>query len=385
MCRGSGKNGGKEKEMSIVSRITKNTTVLEEANKRMDYIFKEFDNVVVAFSGGKDSTVTLELAIEAARRADRLPIKVMFIDQEGELENTVSYMRRIKERKDEIELYWYQIPIDINVSSNQTEKVLHCWGEEYRDVWIREKEPDSIHENVYCKPDTYFNDLFEAIALKDFAGNTAILGGVRAEEASKRLQGLTRGNVYKGITWGKTLKKGIISLYPLYDWTTPDIWKYIADKGCDYNKIYDLMYGIGLSTKDMRVSSLFHENSIGSFTYLAQIERENWNRITNRIIGANTVKTSMQLYKAPNELPYMFKTWKEYAIHLFNTIITEDMRPMYHKKITQFEIKAKEKAKKQKDESLMETFWVTVVNTLLRNDYVFTQIINFMVRPPKNT
>ena len=369
----------------MITRITKDTTVLEEARKRMRYIFQEFERVVVNSSGGKDSTVILELALEEAKRLNRLPLEVMFIDQEGELEHTIDYMHRLQERP-EIKLYWYQIPIKINVSSNTTEKFLYCWGEEYKDVWIREKEPNSIKENVYCSADTYFNDLFINIALKDFTseGGTAYIAGVRAEEASKRLQGLTKGNVYKGITWGKTLKSNIYTLYPLYDWSTSDVWKYIYDTGCDYNKIYDLMFSIGLPTKDMRVSSLFHENSIFSFSYLAQLERDNWNKITNRIIGANTVKVSKQFYKCPDKLPYMFKTWREYAIHLFNTLVEEDMKEFYFKKLKNFEARAEEKAKKYKDEGLMDVFWTTVCNTILKNDYVFTQITNFMVRPQKD-
>jgi predicted phosphoadenosine phosphosulfate sulfurtransferase len=61
-----------------------NKTVYEMALERIEYIFDEFENVSVNFSGGKDSTVTLNLALTVAEKKGRLPLKVMFIDQEAE-------------------------------------------------------------------------------------------------------------------------------------------------------------------------------------------------------------------------------------------------------------------------------------------------------------
>ena len=224
--------------MAEVSRIIKSTNVLEEAYKRYEYIFDEFENVVIGFSGGKDSTVTLEIALEIATKRNRLPLDVVFIDQEGEFENTITYMRRIRERP-EINLHWYQMPIMINVSTNMTETHLFCWDEKDKHKWIRPKEEGSIGENVYCKKETYFNDLFNAILRKDFSDKkTAFLGGVRTEEAPKRLRGLTMGDVYKGITWGKVVTKQIIILYPLYDWTTSEGIGYLSRKQFKQFKLF---------------------------------------------------------------------------------------------------------------------------------------------------
>ena len=46
--------------------------VFTAARARMKYVYDEFDTVVVSWSGGKDSSCCLELALEAAR--DALPL-----------------------------------------------------------------------------------------------------------------------------------------------------------------------------------------------------------------------------------------------------------------------------------------------------------------------
>ena len=93
------------------------------------------------------------------------------------------------------------------------------------------------------------------------------------------------------------------------------------------------MYNIGLPTTAMRVSSLFHENSIGSFGYLAELERDNWNKIVNRIYGANTFKNAKAIYECPKELPYMFQSWREYSEYLLENLVNDDKREFYREEV----------------------------------------------------
>ena len=64
-------------------KIYNNQNVLDAALNRIRFLFDEFPNVIVGFSGGKDSTATLNLCLQVAEEKKRLPLKVLFIDQEA--------------------------------------------------------------------------------------------------------------------------------------------------------------------------------------------------------------------------------------------------------------------------------------------------------------
>lgn len=81
-------------------RYYKKTNVLEEALDRIRYLFDEFPNIIVNISGGKDSTVVFNLAMQVAKEKNRLPLKVSFIDQEAEWDIVIEHIRTIMYRDD---------------------------------------------------------------------------------------------------------------------------------------------------------------------------------------------------------------------------------------------------------------------------------------------
>ena len=70
--------------------------VYELAQERLHIIFKEFDNICVSFSGGKDSGVLLNLCIDYIRRNNlKRKLCVYHMDYEIQYSMTIDYVDRI--------------------------------------------------------------------------------------------------------------------------------------------------------------------------------------------------------------------------------------------------------------------------------------------------
>ena len=295
--------------------------VFDAALRRIRRIFDEFPEVIVDFSGGKDSTVTLNLVLRVAEELDRLPVKVLWLDQEAEWQNVVDYVRMVM-NDPRVEPLWFQGPFKLFNATSHVEPWLYCWQEGAN--WLRPKEPNSIHTNE-CGTDR-FGELFSAFS-RHYFGHTrcAHIAGVRAEESPGRLKGLTAHATYKDITWGNKVGSSIghYTFYPLYDWSWSDIWKAIYEHEWPYCRLYDFMFQYGVPIHKMRVSNVHHETAIHSLHYMQEIEPHTWSAVTDRVSGVNAVNQAGDAYRVPDELPYMFVSWKEYRDYLLDNLIED--------------------------------------------------------------
>lgn len=348
--------------------------VYNAALERINRIFDEFTNVWVCISGGKDSTVVYNLAMIVAERKNRLPLDVMFIDQEAEWEHTIQLVRKML-HDPRVRAHWYQMPIKIFNAASHISDWLHCWapGEE----WMRDKEPDSIHENVYNQD--RFHELFGAIFAHEFPNEpAAYLAGVRAAEAPKRTLGLTTGQTYKDITWGTVESKKLkhYTFYPLYDWGNIDVWKAINDNGWEYNKIYDYQFSAGIPITKMRVSNLHHETALESMRICQEFEPETWNKLLKRIDGANSVRHLQKDSMAPPQtLPFMFESWKEYRDYLLDNLVSmEDAKKRFKARFERMD-------ESYSGMEYIEDMYKAQILSILVNDYYMTRIDTWEVRP----
>lgn len=356
-------------------KILKKTNVLEEARQRINYLYDEFEDVVVSISGGKDSTVVFYLTLEIAKERNRLPLKVMWIDQEAEWQGTVDYCRKIMEMP-EVKPYWFQMPMYITNNANSYERYSYCWEEGKEDNYIHPINPLSIRENKYGT--MRFHELFNAISKVEFnTKKTAMIAGVRAEEAPKRAVALTNRATYKWITWGKKFSNNIYTFYPVYDWSYTDVWKYIQENHIPYNEVYDKMYRHGVTVPNMRISNLHHETAIQVLLLVQELEPETWNKVSKRIPGANTIKhLKKNSFVCPKELPYMFDTWYDYAIHLKNNIVQDEKNRLELDKVIE-----KDRFVYCGNSIIEKSYFTNIVNTILSADWDFTKIQNFRMTP----
>lgn len=291
--------------------------VFEMALKRIEFIFDEFEKVVVNFSGGKDSTVILNLALMVAEKKRRLPLPVFFIDQEAEWTYTIDLVKKVMYNP-KVKPYWYQIPFRIENSASPIVNFVYLWWEGHK--WLREKDKISIKENKYGVYN--WEGLFNAIRIKDFGKNVAVLTGLRAEESPLRFIGLTDKPTYKWITYGKKENEEYrhYVFHCLYDWTYKDVWKAINDNKWEYNKLYDLMFAYGVPINRMRVSSLHHQTALNSLLYVQELDPKLFNALSKKVGGVNTFKHLQNDYFV-NELPLQFKSWYDYRNYLYFNLI----------------------------------------------------------------
>ena len=367
----------KKPSKSTFMKIYQDINVFDKALERINWLFDEFDTVATNISGGKDSTVVLELLIKVARERNRLPVKVLFLDQEAEWQGTIDQVKYSMERK-EVEPYWFQIPFKIQNGTSTFDWWLECWDQSKKEKWVHPYQEISYKENIYGTDRFY--EIMDAIYKKEWGNNVAVLGGVRTQESAVRKIGVCADATYKGETWGaiRNKKQQIYSFYPIYDWTFHDIWKAIHENGWRYNSVYDSQYRYGLPFNKMRISNLTHETAIGAIFYSQEIEPKTYEKLTQRLGGIDMASKMNDDYFV-KELPYMFKDWKEYRDHLLDKVVMNEYKPHFEKMFADMDRLYKNVFIKYPNEE--EMYRKVEVSTILANDWEGTKIGNFKKSP----
>lgn len=334
-----------KKNAPFVSRalVEIDMPVFDAALERIRWLWREFDGrVSVSISGGKDSTVIMELAAIVARENGQ-KLKVQFLDQEAEWQATRDYLRELKDTRDDIDFDWYQVPFRLfNASSHGSETE---WGymwpaEPPENGYMRPPEPDSIRINDFGV-DRFTDVLHE---MNKRVGGVH-LSGMRAEEAPTRRLGMTTAPAYKWATWGAGDPNGDIHaegsfwfMHPIYDWSFRDVWKAIEENGWKYNRLYDEMYRYGVNHREMRVSSLIHSGAVRHIEQIQEIEPATWEALVNRYGGVNAAAHVGEdgLEEFRRNRPWMFDSWLEYAEYLIDNLIEEEHRPKFRKLIATY-------------------------------------------------
>lgn len=361
--------------------IVPDTNVFEAAVERMRWLFDEFDNdITVSSSGGKDSTIVVELAALVANERG-VKFDVWWLDQECEFASTVDYQRYLAYEREEINFRWYQIPFKLENATNLTDQYLNVWGP--GEEWVRDKEPNSITENVYGEE--YWYNLLASISSHDTTGCT--IDGMRAEESPARRLLMMGTPMYKWTTWSsvdcapgheRDPSWHRWRFHPIYDWSYRDVWKAIHEHGWRYNEHYNHLFQRGVPVKNMRVSNYHHDQALSSLHWLQEVEPDTWEAATRRLEGISTYG-HLKGDQYPKSLPYMFASWEEYMVHLIENLIPDldDNRATFYKQYERLKLSCHH----QDSEILAQV----IVKAVISGDYYGTQIKNYMVsnRPKK--
>lgn len=291
--------------------------VMLSAQKRIEYLFDNYDNIQLAFSGGKDSTVLFHLVNEEAKKRNRKFI-LYFQDQEAEYQGTIDIVEWAMSQPNVIP-QWYQVPIFMTNAASHQQLFMFAWGD--GENWVREKHPLAIQSinKKYPRRFYKFNLWVAQQNRKNFEGSFVSIIGLRAEESPDRR--FVMFGEDSELFWLRR-KVEPYKAYPIIDWSYTDVWKYLIENNFKYNKVYDKMYMLGGNLRSFRVSNLVHEKAFRCLTDLQELEPETYDKLENRLMGVHTAAMygKENLMYSIKTLPEQFKTWKEYKDFLLNTI-----------------------------------------------------------------
>lgn len=310
-----------------MKKYNPNKNVLEAAIERIVYIFMHFDHIYFSVSGGKDSSMMVQLADMVAHRLNR-KFDVFFLDQEAIYKMTSDHIEELKQLKSINEFYHICLPFyeDNALSVFQTQWKM--WNLEESDKWVRD-----FTEKPYNNVDfwgKYWNDNPDIFMQKfgewyrdTHKGKVACGVGIRTNESFHRFRAIAFGkNLYNEKKWTTRIARNVYNFYPIYDFETADVWAAVFKMDFSYNQFYELMYKSGISIHQARICQPYGHDQKQGLNQYAMIEPETWHKVVNRVSGANFgniyCKTSLLGHNGSSKPNSM--NWEQYAVFLLESL-----------------------------------------------------------------
>jgi predicted phosphoadenosine phosphosulfate sulfurtransferase len=315
--------------------------VYEAFVERINYVFDEFDLVYFSISGGKDSSVMVQLANNIAKERGRM-FDVFYVDYEAQYQATIDHVYELKQLSQIRDFYHLTLPFNSHNASSIFQPHWQPWNPDEKDKWVRPMPNDSI--NINNQP---FGDLFiQGEEVEDFmmkfpkwlmkkhsADKVACLVGIRSDESMNRFRAIAFGkHIYEGKNWTTQIGRNIYNAYPIYDWRTEDIWAAVAKFDLKFNQVYEMLWKNGMSIHEQRICQPYGPDQRVSLNQWAVLEPDTWHKVVNRVSGANFgniyCKSSLLGHNGTEKPAHM--SWEEYTVFLLESLGMYSRELMLH-------------------------------------------------------
>jgi predicted phosphoadenosine phosphosulfate sulfurtransferase len=382
-------------------KIYNDKNVFDASMERIEFAFDNFENLCVSYSGGKDSTVMIQLVEMVAKKKNK-KYDVLFIDMEAQYLMTIEHIKTLKNKLQYIrDFYWVCLPLSLRNAVSVFEPRWICWEKAKKEKWVREMPDFAINEdnNIfpffrYAMEFEEFVPEFEKWYSEKYNHSLCChFVGIRCDESLNRFRTIVsmKKDRFKDKPWTTRDKplENTYSIYPIYDWRTEDDWIATFKYNLEYNYVYELMYKNGLSIHMQRLCQPFGDDQKNGLDQYKAIEAENWDRLIKRVAGVNFgniyCRTSALGNITSQKPDHM--TWQEWALYLLESIgiYNKKLEKHYAIKIRKFFQYWEEKcgctldmiedeADKKMESLKIVPSWRRVARALERNDFFLTRL-----------
>ena len=330
-------------------KIYKDQDVLSAARDRYKFIFNNFDNVCFSFSGGKDSSLMIQLANIVAKKLNKV-FDVLYIDLEAQYKHTIEHVYELKELSQIRDFYHITLPLYLRNAVSVLQPKWICWKPEDKELWVRDLPKDSINLSNNYLP--FYDRVMEFEEFvpsfnkwyADTKGGMCAVGvGIRADESLNRFRTIAIPKnkiMFKNKPWTTQIYTNTFNFYPLYDFKTQDVWGAVSLLDLKYNKIYELMYKNGLSIHEQRLCQPYGDDQRNGLDQFKALEADTWEKILNRVNGVNFGNIYCRSYALGNIKSFKpdFMTWEQYTVFLLESLglYNKDLMLHYYGKIKKF-------------------------------------------------
>ena len=219
---------------------------LEQLRARIEQHLDQHEGYV-AFSGGKDSLVTLHLALQVD---PELP--VAFFDSGFEYPETYSYLADLTQA--------WRLNLQLIPARRTTLQILAATG-----TWdhhaTRNSDVPALHQVLITEPaarahETYGPGEIWGVRAEESRGRAAAYATALRAETTLSCHGCCTTQATRRAAHGGLIRRvaGTTAFGPVWDWKTAEIWQYLAHHEIPINPVYARLRALGAPEHFLRIS-----------------------------------------------------------------------------------------------------------------------------------